>query len=299
MGDRVNTANLIRRTLAFVFLGALIIGGFGAYFALKARAFDDAARESRLLLTTALAIRSYTIENVAPLLNAGGYDGEFHAETVPSFAAQTVFDSVSAEDVAYTYREVALNPTSLDDLPVPFEIQLINAFRQNPDLVERMGHWEFEGRELFYLARPIRIENEACLSCHSTPEAAPAAMVARYGPNNGFGWQLGETVGIQMVTVPIEQEMKGAYELVLILTGGLVAIFVIAYALLSGTIHRNVVLPLQALAARADDASVGAGGGDPLPEDGAEEVRKLSRAISRLRISLSKALRDRTGQDAD
>ena len=80
----MNTANLIRRALALVFLGALLIGGFGSYFALKARAFEDAARESRLLLNTALAIRGYTIENIAPLLNADGYNGDFHAETVPS-----------------------------------------------------------------------------------------------------------------------------------------------------------------------------------------------------------------------
>jgi hypothetical protein len=293
----LNTANLIRRALALVFLGALLVGGFGSYFALKSRAFDDAARESRLLLTTALAIRGYTIANVAPLLRENGTDPHFHAETVPSFAAQSVFDAVSSEDVAYTYREVALNPTSLDDLPVPFEIQLINAFRQNDALEERMGRWEFDGRELFYLARPIRIESEACLACHSTPDAAPPAMIARYGPNNGFGWQMGETVGIQIVTVPIEQEMKGAYELVLILTGGLLVIFLLAYALISGTIHRNVVVPLQALATRADDASVGADGGDPLPEEGAEEVRSLSRAIARLQTSLAKALRDAKGPD--
>lgn len=295
----MNTANLIRRALALVFLGALLVGGFGSYFALKARAFDDAARESRLLLNTALAIRGYTIDHIAPLLTEDGYDAGFHAESVPSFAAQSVFDAVSSEDVAYTYREVALNPTSLDDLPVPFEIQLINSFRQDETLSERMGRWEVDGRELFYLARPIRIENEACLACHSTPDAAPAAMIAQYGPNNGFGWRMGETVGIQIVTVPIEEEMKGAYELVLVLTGGLLVIFLIAYALLSGTIHRNVVVPLQALAARADDASVGADGGDPLPETGAEEVRSLSRAIARLQRSLAKALRDaqRGGKD--
>jgi protein-histidine pros-kinase len=285
----LNTANLIRRALALVFLISLIAGGWGAYQALQSRAFDDAARESRLLLTTAQAIRAYTVDHVAPLIGNGDYQ-DFHAETVPSFAAQTVFNAVSGEDVAYTYREVALNPTSPDDRPVPFETELINAFRRDASLTERTGRWRTDSRELFYLARPIRIENEACLACHSTPDAAPAAMVALYGSENGFGWQMGETIGIQIVTVPIEEEMRGAYELVLILAAGLLFIFLIAYAVLSNTIHHNLVLPLQQLADRADDVSVGADDSRPLPVTGSAELQRLARAIERLRHSLQKAL---------
>ena len=286
----MNTANLIRRSLALVFVGALLVGGFGAYFALRGQAFDEAARESRLLLNTAMAIRNYTITRIAPKLSDVAVE-DFHAETVPSFAAQSVFAEVTDQDIAYTYREVALNPTNPDDLPVPFETALINRFRQDETLLERMGTWSTEGSELFFLARPIRIEAEACLACHSTPDAAPSAMIAQYGTSNGFGWELGEVIGIQIVTVPIREEMRGAYELVLMMAGGLLVIFLVAYALLSGTIHRHLVLPLQALAARAEDASVGADGGDPLPEDGAEELRSLSRAITRLQTSLAKALR--------
>jgi len=41
------------------------------------------------------------------------------------------------------------------------------------------------GRSL-YLARPLQIRDQACLSCHTTAEMAPPAMVKLYGPNNGF-----------------------------------------------------------------------------------------------------------------
>jgi hypothetical protein len=35
----------------------------------------------------------------------------------------------------------------------------------------------------------------------STPEASPKTLVARYGPSNGFGWKLNETLGVQVVSV--------------------------------------------------------------------------------------------------
>ena len=294
----MNTAHLVRRALALVFLGALIVGGIGFYLALKARALDEAAAETRVLLSAASAVREYTVTNIRPQLEELG-DASFRPETVPSFAAQSIFRQVSDHNTAYTYREVALNPTNPADLPVPFETALINRFRNEATLGELSGTWTVDGRALFYVAQPISINSEACLACHSTPDRAPAVMLAQYGSSNGFGWQLGETVGIQIITVPIEAEMRGAYELVLMMSAGLMLIFILAYSLLSTTIHRHLVQPLQALSRAADDASVGADSGEAVPETGANELRELARAINRLRMSLLKALRDDKDQDDD
>ena len=58
------------------------------------------------------------------------------------------------------------------------------------------------GRQL-YLGRPITIKNPACLGCHETAEKAPRTLVERYGSENGFGWKVGETIGAQVVSVPM------------------------------------------------------------------------------------------------
>lgn len=287
----MNSAHLVRRALALVFLGALLLGGLGFYMALKSRAIDEAANETRVLLSAATAVRNYTVESIDPLLEQLD-DGYFHSETVPSFAAQSIFERVSRDYPAYTYREVALNPTNPSDLPVPFETELINRFRTNAQLDEHVGTWTMDGQALFYLARPIRIASESCLTCHSTPEAAPPAMIARYGPNNGFGWQMGETVGIQIITVPIAEEMRGAYELVLLMSAGLLVVFLLAYGLLSATVHTHLIEPLKALAKAAENVSVGADADGPVREEGAAELKMLARAINRLRASVIKALRN-------
>jgi hypothetical protein len=286
----MNIAKLIRRTMMFVFMGALLLGGLGTYLALKASALEEAALESRVLLAAARASRSYTSEQLTPLLR-GDDAAEFHPQSVPSYTAQAIFDRVTEINPAYTYREVALNPTSPTDQPEPFETELINQFRSDNSLEELSGLRGSANTTLFYLARPIRIEDESCLSCHSTPDVAPEAMVSIYGPTNGFGWQMGEAVGVQVLTVPVAHELRGAYEMVLLLGSGLFVILTLAYILISGTIQHHLVDPLARLTQRANDTSIGSNSSsEQWSDEGSSELRSLAEAIARLQSSLRKAL---------
>jgi hypothetical protein len=72
-------------------------------------------------------------------------------------------------------------------------------------------------------------------------------MVAKFGPVNGFGWKMGETVGMEILTVPLTQQLQGTLQLVLFLAGGLVLIFVVAYVALSIVFDSALVRPLSEL----------------------------------------------------
>ena len=61
-----------------------------------------------------------------------------------------------------------------------------------------------------YLARPIKVTNVSCLTCHSTPDHAPAEMIRQYGSANGFGWKMDEVIGAQIVTVPTAVPLERA-----------------------------------------------------------------------------------------
>jgi hypothetical protein len=76
------------------------------------------------------------------------------------------------------------------------------------------------------LARPIRIENPDCLSCHSTRSAAPAVMLATYGRNNRFGWPLHEVVAAQVVPVSMDLPLEKAHETFLMSIAILLGVFV-------------------------------------------------------------------------
>lgn len=111
-------------------------------------------------------------------------------------------------------------------------------------------------------------------------------MIAQYGDKNGFGWTLGETVGIQILTVPIEDEFRSIYELVAIFFAMLVLLFLVVSLMVTLPLQRNVIQPLRKLADIAERSSL-RGDDFPLPKNGAGEIQQLSEAISRLRTSLN------------
>jgi protein-histidine pros-kinase len=293
---RLDTNGIVRTVLISAFIVALILGTTGFYLILHDRAIQRQAVEAGRLLTTATAIRNYTDTNVAAALRGSGPDS-FHVETVPAFAAQTVYHEVQHTYPGYTYREPALKPTNPADLPTPFEVALIDKFRDDPGLKELAGVRDEGNGRLYYVARPI-VAHEACLACHDTPQRAPAGMVAKYGPANGFGWKAGEIVAIQSLTVPAAEELRETGEIALILGGGLLVVFVATYFALTLSIDALVVRPLHALAAAADSASRDSEARMTLPMSGAREIREIGSAIERLRLSLAKALKRLPADDA-
>jgi hypothetical protein len=285
---RVSIRGHIRRILLLILVTSLIAGAGGVYYFLRQRALETAAKNAGLMLVTAVAVRSYTTDFIVPVLEKLPAD-KFYKMTVPSFAAHSVYHAVQSTYPGYTYREPALNPTNPDDRPTSFEVEMINRFRSNRDLGELRGVRDGEDGSVFYLARPIRTQPE-CLLCHGAPDRAPAALVAQYGPINGFGWKLNETIGIQTLTVPVEQELRGAAELAVLIAGGLLVVFFVIYWALTLALDAAVVRPLIALARAADEASRSSDQRIVLPRSGAAEIRTLGRAIERLRVSVLKAI---------
>jgi protein-histidine pros-kinase len=216
-------------------------------------------------------------------------DENFHAVTVPAFAAQSVYRRVQKDYSGYVYREPAFKPTNPDDLPMPFEVELLDKFRAMPELKELKGVRNDGKGNVYYLARPLRAQ-ESCLGCHDTPERAPAAMVAKYGPQNGFGWKLNEVVALQSLTIPAAAELRETGEIAMMLAGGLLLVFLVTYFALTLSIDSLVVRPLKALELAADAASTSHDSNVVLPASGAREIRSIAAAIERLRESLRKSL---------
>jgi HAMP domain-containing protein len=287
--NKISAVATIRLVLIPIFVVVALVGSTGAYLLLRHDAMTRAAETARLVLNTAVAVRTYTQEHVLPDVSKAPTN-QFYETGVPAFAAQNVFGRVQKMNPAYSYREPALNPTNPNDRPTAVEVELINRFRADTKLDELTGIREAETGAVFYLARPIRIANADCLVCHSTPDRAPPAMIAKYGPSNGFGWKLNETIGIQTLTVPIAEQLKGSVELAISLAAGLLLVFVATYFALTYTLQMTLVRPLRALTEAAEAASVTTND-RPIPVSGMREIQDLGDAIQRLRVSLMKALR--------
>ena len=289
--NTVGVRALVRRILLAVFLLSLLGGAGGFYLILRDEAMNDAEKEARGLLAFAVSVRDYTGNHITPkLMSRSG--GEFFEEEVPFFASRTVFLSAGGKAREYSFRQPTVNPTSPEDEPTAFEMGVIERFRKNGALKELTGVQTTDSAQLFYLAEPVRVTDEACLSCHSTPDRAPQAMVAKYGPYRGFGWKLGDIVGAEILSVPLSQQLKDVLGLVGILAGGLLVVFALAYFALSAALDRLLIQPLDFLTSAADRASKSATSPFTPPQSSVREVYDLGGAIGRLRQSLVSALKE-------
>ena len=289
-GNKTSAVATIRLILIPIFVVVVVIGSLGAYSLLRHDAMVRATETARLVLNTAVAVRGYTQDQVLPDVSKAP-TSQFYETSVPAFAAQSVYKRVQGMNPAYSYREPALNPTNPNDRPSAVEVDLINRFRADTALEELTGIRDSDAGAVFYLARPIKITNADCLVCHSTPDKAPPAMVTKYGPSNGFGWQMNEIIGIQTLTVPIAEQLKGSVELAISLAGGLLLVFVVTYFVLTYTLQMTLVRPLRELTDAAEAASVSANDRAAINVAGTKEIQDLADSIARLRTSLMKALR--------
>jgi methyl-accepting chemotaxis protein len=250
---------------------------------------DQVMQNARIMMTAANAIRQYTTEDLVPLLPME-HNGKFVAETVPAFAAQANFKNVQAAFAGYTYREPALNPTNLSDRAQDWEADIIRLFRNDDSKKELVIKRDTPIGPTLNLARPVTITEQACLLCHSTPAAAPAALTASYGSANGFGWKLNETIGARIVSVPMAVPLKVARDTYITFLIILVVIFAIIFVILNLLLHYLVITPVKRVSAMADAVSLGDENVEPYVKAGNDEISSLSVSFNRMQESLKHAM---------
>jgi protein-histidine pros-kinase len=276
-------------TLGVTFLISFVIVAIMFYRAALSQAEQEAMREARMMLAAATAARNYSADRVTPLLIDRTMDrtsAPFAPEIVPAFAAQSIMKRFNAVFPEYAYREAALNPTNIDDLAASWEVDLIQRFRKEPGLAELAGERTEGSERSSYIAQPIRISDPACLACHGEPAKAPAALVAAYGPNHGFGWKQDEVIGARIMVVPKSERLATALSGVLWFLIAMGCVLIVAVMVTVFMVRRAVVAPVDRLDEQAERLSAGQHGAAEVVPEGAAEFRKLADAINRLHRSL-------------
>lgn len=256
---------------------------------LQENAKDEVLKQATLLMEKALAVRAYTSGQITKLLQTQ-LKYEFLPQSVPSYSAVEVLGSLRTKYPDFSYKEATLNPTNPRDRAVGWEVDVVNQFRNDVGLTETNGQRETPSGTSLWVARPLRIVNPACLECHSSVDAAPKTMVDRYGPANGFGWQMNEVIGAQVVTVPMAVPMARAERSFRVFMGAQIGVFLAVGIVLNLMIWLVIVRPVLRLAALADRVSQG----DleaPEFKAGRDEIGVLAASFSRMRASVVQAMR--------
>jgi len=276
--------------LLVLFALGLLAAGYVSYTVLHKHAREEVLNHAGMMMEAALAIRGYTVKEIRPLLVLQ-MEREFLPQTVPSYAATQNFKTVREKYPEYTYKEAALNPTNPRDNATEWETDIIEIFRNNPDIPEISGERMTPMGESLYYARPIRITNKDCLTCHSTVAAAPETMVKLYGEQHGFGWQLDEVVGSQIVSVPLSLPLEKARKEFLIFMVSLLVIFLLIFIVINIMLNRLIIQRVREMAHISDEISTGHADVQAFNDTGKDEISDLNKSFTRMRRSLEKAMK--------
>ena len=116
-------------------------------------------------------------------------------------------------------------------------------------------------------------------------------MLALYGDANGFGWKMNETVGAQIVTVPMAYPIQKAENAFKVFMGSLTGIFIFIIIVLNIMLRAIVIKPVTSMAKISDEISKGNMAADEFREAGKDEIATLGGAFNRMRRSLEKAIK--------
>lgn len=256
----------------------------------RSHAREEVLQNASLLLQSAMAVRHYTVSELRPLLQKNESD-TFIPQTVPAYAASRFVQILQDSFPDYSYKEAATNPTNPANRATDWEADIIDYFSTHPDSRKLITERNTVTGPVLYLSKPIRISNPGCLACHSTPEAAPKTVVARYGRTNGFGWKLNETIGAQVVSVPKSLPLQRASNELYTFVGALLGVFVVVGIVLNLLLHFFVTRPITRMADHAEEVSLGTLDLPELPDNGKDEMGMLARAFNRMQRSLNNAMK--------
>jgi HAMP domain-containing protein len=270
--------------------GGLVISQIIFSF-LMSNARREVLQEATLMMASASAVRDYTSANLDPLLEQNPeHKQRFLAETIPSFGAITTFNKLRKNYPDYTYREATMNPTNPEHRATDWEADIIAYLRDHPEQKQFSGERPTAMGPAMFLATAI-VAAPSCLECHSNAAAAPPAMIATYGSNNGFGWKLNSVVGAQIVSVPMSVPVQKAEQAFHLLLTYLIATLVVTIVVLDAAVYLIVIRPLKLVSDAADRVSKGEMKSSPLPVKGRDEIAAVTESFNRMQISLAKAFK--------
>ena len=273
-----------------IFSVGLLVTGYLSFAILYANAEKDAVERATLVMEAATAMQTYTQAEVESLLSPH-MDKEFLPQSVAAYAAIEALNRMGDRYSDYTYRAATLNPTNSRDKASEWETEVIDDLRANPDAEDVVGVRPTTHGDSLFLARPIKITDNACLTCHGDPAKAPKALLTKYGPANGFGWKLNEIVGAQIVSVPLTGAIQEARLAFIVFMGLLVVMFATFIIVLNAMLKGMVIRPATTMSEIADQVSKGDLDVPAFDVGGKDEMATLAGSFNRMRRSVERAMR--------
>lgn len=284
----------LRLKFNLVMLATFVVGLLLATFFVHRISVETAKQgqinQAAVMMGEAHATIHYTDTEVSPLL-AEQMKVQFLPQGISFFAAAESFRFLTKAFPNYVFHQATSNPTNLSDLPAPWEAAIIQRFRDDAALTKLVSENQTAAGQMLSYALPIKVTDSSCLSCHSTPQAAPTTLLDIYGSKHGFGWHMGDIVGATIVSVPEAGALARAYHLTLVTIGWLFLVFAVMFALVNLLLNVVIIRPVAHITAIADRVSLGDFTAPEFNVTAKDEIGSLATSFNRMRRSLENAMK--------
>ncbi len=267
--------------------------GYTSYMLSRQSAIAEAKSKGEIIFNYIEASSKFFSKYQYPLIMEQITDKDrFFPELMSKFVVNRMEYEIFQETLeGYQFKQATLDPLWPDNKADQDEKKVIAYFKANPDATVQEGVMGKGGDNFFYTAKPIKINKGFCLTCHGDPADAPEDQRDIYGTENGYNWEMNDTVGTSIVYISISKAMddakQSALKIFLVGIGCLLVTIVCIWVFLD----RSVVSPIIRLSGSAKDISIGKNLCDSIHTESNDEIGTLANSIDRMRISVNKLLK--------
>jgi len=272
---------------------ATIAIGYTSYVLSRQNALADARSKGEMLFNYIEASGTFFGKYQKPLIDELVTDNErFIPELMSRFVVKRMeYDIFAETQKGYQFKQATIDPLWPDNKADADELEIIQYFATNPSAKEKEGIVVKGGEQFFYSAKPVKIDKDFCLKCHSDPAIAPEEQREIYGTEHGYNWKMDETVSASMIYISVSQALATAQSSALKIFFIGIGCLLVTIAAIWVFLDRGVVGPIVRLSEVAKDISIGKNLCDSAHSDAKDEIGVLANSIDRMRISVNKLLK--------
>jgi hypothetical protein len=240
---------IISALLVVIAVSALWYGNYSR----RQQALREAKNKALIIINHNLAIHTYFSHQLKPkvfevtdkVVPRGYFEPAWMSSTYAVRGIEDYFRDLS--DADYYYKECAINARTTLNEAYDYEADFLKETNADPKLKMFSGVKTIDGKKFYVVMRRGEVMEQSCLRCHSTPQAAPAGMIEKYGTQRSFNRYEGEVVSAISIRIPLDEAYAQAdqitYKLAL-----LISVFVVVVVGVIVLLTRRMFgEPLQAI----------------------------------------------------
>ncbi|WP_419784881.1 c-type heme family protein [Pseudodesulfovibrio sp.] len=233
----------------------LLMAGLVAFYSVGLhvhlnRLMEGEAREkASLILASVEAVQRYVRGTLRPVMYENLLPDHFVLEAMStSYVTRAVMSDPNLKHENFEYRRVAEGARNPHSEATPLEREFIERFKADPKLTHLEEFRDVKGERSFVTVYAQRYDS-SCMHCHGEPSSAPKELIERYGVTRGFGKNIGELAGIDMVRIKVERDVGGIRDAIISFAMLFALGILVQFLVIQGFFYRLVVHSLRRVTA--------------------------------------------------